>query len=109
MRACTVLARTEALILRTGTFSATLNAEWDTPPAGIKRRDGRLNYYTTHLYRCTCSRPFGTPVREHLHKSPLVPALARASTPPVRPLLLLSAQVKGCLGVAGVLEPRGPT
>ena len=42
-------AWTEALILRTGTFSATLNAEWDTPPAGIKRRDGRLNYYTTHL------------------------------------------------------------
>ena len=39
LRACTVLARTEALILRTGTFSATLNAEWDTPPADIKRRD----------------------------------------------------------------------
>ena len=55
------------------------------------------------------SRPSRTPVREHAPKSPLVPALARASTSPVRPLLLQSAQVKGCLGVAGVLEPRGPT
>ena len=45
-----ILARTEGVILRTGTSSATLNAEWDTPPAGIKRRDGRLNYYTTDLY-----------------------------------------------------------
>ena len=53
--------------------------------------------------------PAGTAVREHAHKSPLVPALARASTPPVRPLLLQSAQVKGCLGVAGVLQARGPT
>ena len=33
-----------------GTFSARLNADWDTPPADIKRRDGRLNYYSTHLY-----------------------------------------------------------
>ena len=24
----------------------------DTPPAGIKRRDGRLNYYLVHLYFC---------------------------------------------------------
>ena len=53
--------------------------------------------------------PAGTPVPIHPHKSPLVPALTRASTPPVRPLLLQSAQVKGFLGVAGVLEPRGPT
>ena len=58
---------------------------------------------------CGFALPARTPVREHPHKSPLVPALARASTPPVRPLLLQSAQVKGCLGVAGVLEPRGPT
>ena len=56
-----------------------------------------------------CSRPFGTPVPIHPHKSPLVPALARASTPPVRPLLLQSAQAKGGLGEAGVLGPRGPT
>ena len=48
----------------------------------------------------------------HPRKSPLVPVpvpLARASTPPVRPLLLQSAQAQGGLGEAGVLEPRGPT
>ena len=30
-------------------ISMRLNAEGDTPPAGIKRRDGRSNYYLTHL------------------------------------------------------------
>ena len=33
-----------------GTFSVRLNAEGDTPPVGIKRGDGRSNYYNTNLY-----------------------------------------------------------
>ena len=71
-----------------------------------------LSSYSPGYHPCSAlgfTLPSRTPVREHAPKSPLVPALARASTPPVRPLLLQSAQVKGCLGVAGVLEPRGPT
>ena len=35
---------------RQGTSSARLNARLDSPPAGIKRGDGRLNYHSTHLY-----------------------------------------------------------
>ena len=68
-----------------------------------------LDVRTVYCFIRIICRPSGTAVRQHPRKSPLVPALARASTPPVRPLLLQSAQVKGCLGVAGVLEPRGPT
>ena len=67
MRACTVLARTEALILRTGTFSATLKRRVGHPPADIKRRDGRLNYYSTHLYTCAgeiAGREQVSPTRE---------------------------------------------
>ena len=36
-----------------GTFSVRLNAEGDTPPVGIKRGDGRSNYYNTNLYGFT--------------------------------------------------------
>ena len=90
----------------------TVEANQMAPRKNAKCPRATYAFYSPGYHPCSAlgfTLPLRTAVRQHAHKSPLVPALARASTPPVRPLLLQSAQVKACLGVAGVLEPRGPT
>jgi len=64
-------------------------------PTVYGTRPHPLTFYSPGYHPCSAlgfTLPAGTPVRQHPHKSPLVPALARASTPPVSPLLLQFAQ-----------------